>query len=71
MGRGAMTYNITGAYNTAVGQYALILNTGGSNNSAFGRYALRNNTASNNTAVGFLALRQQALITLQLVIKHY
>jgi hypothetical protein len=53
---GALGYNTTGAYNTAVGHYALKSNTTASNNTAVGYQAGYANTGGNNTAIGQLAL---------------
>ncbi len=51
-----MTFNITGSYNTAVGNVALAFNSSGSENTAVGDGALNQNTSgSGNIALGKVA----------------
>ncbi len=53
-----MQENVSGSYNTALGNEALKVNTSGYYNTALGWHALPNNTTGAfNTAVGMVALR--------------
>ena len=57
LGVGALRYNTTGNYNTAVGNYTLYYNTTGYQNTAIGYSALYYNTTGyQNTAIGHNAL---------------
>ena len=57
LGLSAGAYNTTGAYNSAIGVYALYGNTTGTNNVAVGQSALQINTTGNsNSAIGVYAL---------------